>query len=79
MLRDVKLRCGCCVVENKNYVSIGNVWNEMDALPLAEERCSKYGRTAKLTLWWFFSKRRCLWLKTIEQDLIVLTNFFHFI
>ena len=47
MVRDEKLRYGCCVVGNKNYVSIGNVWNEMDALPLAEEHCSKYGRTAK--------------------------------
>ena len=30
-VRDEKLRYGCCVVGNKNYVSIGNVWNKMDA------------------------------------------------
>jgi len=34
------------VVGNKNYVTISNVWNEMDALPLAEPHCSKYGRSA---------------------------------
>jgi len=34
------------VVGNKNYVTISNVWNEMDALPLAEQHCSKYGRSA---------------------------------
>ena len=31
---------------NKNYVTISNVWNEMDALPLAEEHCAQYSRSA---------------------------------
>lgn len=34
------------IVGNKNYVSITNVWNEMDALPLAEQHCSKHGKSA---------------------------------
>jgi hypothetical protein len=42
---------GCCigqrVVGNKNYVTISNVWNEMDALPLAEQHCSAHGRSAR--------------------------------
>ncbi len=42
---------GCCfgqrVVGNKNYVTISNVWNEMDALPLAEKHCSVYERSAR--------------------------------
>jgi hypothetical protein len=41
---------GCCVgqkiVGNKNYVTVWNVYNEMDALPLAEKHCSKYERSA---------------------------------
>jgi len=41
---------GCCIGQgvngNKNYVSVSNVWNEADALPLAEEHCAKYGRSA---------------------------------
>lgn len=44
---------GCCIGQtvkgNKNYVSVWNVWNEGDALPLAEEHCSKFGRSAKYT------------------------------
>jgi len=35
------------VVGNKNYVTITNVWNEMEALPLAEKHCSKHGRSAR--------------------------------
>ena len=35
------------VVGNKNYVTISNVWNEMDALPLAEKHCSKFNRSAR--------------------------------
>ena len=58
MVRDEKLRYGCCVVENKNYVSIGNVWNEMDALPLAEEHCSKYGRTVNFNSMVVFLKEK---------------------
>jgi hypothetical protein len=34
------------VVGNEAYVSVGNVWSEMDALPLAEEHCKKYGKIA---------------------------------
>ena len=41
---------GCCVgqkvVGNKNYVTVWNVRNEMDALPLAERHCAKYKRSA---------------------------------
>lgn len=33
------------VVGNEMYVSIGNVWSEMDALPLAEAYCKKYGKS----------------------------------
>ncbi len=35
------------VVGNKNYVTISNVRNEMKALPLAEQHCSAYGRSAR--------------------------------
>ena len=42
---------GCCVgqkvVGNKNYVTVSNVYNEMDALPLAESHCAKFERSAK--------------------------------
>ena len=42
---------GCCVgqdvVGNKNYVTVSNVWNEMDALPLAEKHCGVFGRSAR--------------------------------
>lgn len=34
------------VVGNKNGVMIGNVWNEMDAFPVAERFCGQYGKTA---------------------------------
>ena len=34
------------VVGNKNYVTVSNVWNEMDALPLAEKHCAKFNRSA---------------------------------
>lgn len=41
---------GCCVgqdaVGNKNFVTINNVWNEMDALPVAEQHCAKFNRSA---------------------------------
>lgn len=41
---------GCCVgqsvVGNQNYVTVSNVWNEMDALPLAEKHCSGHGKSA---------------------------------
>ncbi len=35
------------VVGNKNYVTITNVRNEMKALPLAEQHCSKHERSAR--------------------------------
>lgn len=37
------------VVGNKNTVMISNVWNEMDAFPIAERHCQKYGRSARLS------------------------------
>lgn len=42
---------GCCIgqdiVGNEAYVTISNVYNEMDALPLAEKHCAKYGKVAR--------------------------------
>lgn len=35
------------VVGNEAYVTVSNVWNEMDALPLADAHCKKYGRIAR--------------------------------
>jgi hypothetical protein len=35
------------VVGNGVYVTISNVWNEMDALPLAERHCTEYGKSAR--------------------------------
>lgn len=35
------------VVGNEAYVTVSNVWNEMDALPLAERHCKKFGRIAR--------------------------------
>lgn len=37
------------VVGNKNGVMISNVWNEMDAFPVAERHCQKYGRSARFS------------------------------
>ncbi len=37
------------VVGNENYVTVSNVWNEMDALPLAERHCAQYSRSARFT------------------------------
>jgi hypothetical protein len=37
------------VVGNEVYVTISNVWNEMDALPLAQDHCAKYGKVARYT------------------------------
>lgn len=34
---------------NEAYVTISNVWNEMDALPLADRHCSQYGKVAKFS------------------------------
>lgn len=35
------------VVGNATYVTVSNVWNDADALPLAEKHCGQYHRTAK--------------------------------
>lgn len=35
------------VTGNAAYVTISNVWNEADALPLAETHCGKYGKIAR--------------------------------
>lgn len=35
------------VVGNKEGVMISNVWNELDAFPIAEKHCKQYGRSAK--------------------------------
>lgn len=35
------------VTGNAAYVTVGNVWNESDALPLAEKHCGKYGKIAR--------------------------------
>jgi len=37
------------VVGNEAYVTITNVWNEMDALPLAQNHCAQYGKVARYT------------------------------
>lgn len=34
-------------VGNREGVMISNVWNELDAFPVAEKHCQKYGRSAK--------------------------------
>jgi hypothetical protein len=35
------------VVGNENSVIFSNVWNEMDVLPLADQQCKKYGKSAR--------------------------------
>lgn len=35
------------VVGNDQYVTISNVWNEMDGLPLADSHCRKHGKSAR--------------------------------
>lgn len=37
------------VVGNETYVTVSNVWSEMDALPLAEKHCSQFGKAARFT------------------------------
>lgn len=37
------------VVGNEAYVTVSNVWNEMDALPLAEKHCGQFNRLARFT------------------------------
>jgi hypothetical protein len=35
------------IVGNESYVTVSNVWNEMDALPLAEKHCGQFGKSAR--------------------------------
>lgn len=35
------------VAGNEAYVTVSNVYNEIDALPLADAHCAKYGRVAR--------------------------------
>jgi hypothetical protein len=35
------------VVGNEAYVTVSNVWNDADALPLAAKHCGQYGKIAK--------------------------------
>lgn len=35
------------VVGNGAYVTVSNVWNEMDALPLADKHCGEFGKVAR--------------------------------
>lgn len=37
------------VVGNQTYVTVSNVWNEMDALPLAESHCKQFGKSARFS------------------------------
>jgi hypothetical protein len=37
------------VVGNEAYVTIHNVYNEMDGLPLAEKHCAQYGKIARFS------------------------------
>ena len=40
---------GQWVVGNEAYVTVSNVWNEMDALPLADKHCGQYRKVARFT------------------------------
>jgi hypothetical protein len=35
------------VVGNETYVTVSNVYNEMDALPLAERHCKQFSKAAR--------------------------------
>ncbi len=37
------------VIGNEAYVSVSNVWNEMDAMPLADKHCHQFGKVARFT------------------------------
>jgi hypothetical protein len=37
------------VVGSDSYVTVSNVWNEMDGLPLADKHCAQYGKSARFT------------------------------
>ena len=44
---------GCCIGQtvegNKKHVSVSNVWNAVDGLPLAQAHCQKYNANAVIT------------------------------
>lgn len=35
------------VVGNEAYVTVSNVWNDSDALPLADRHCRQFGKVAR--------------------------------
>ena len=37
------------VVGNETYVTVSNVWNEMDALPLADKHCGQFNKVARFS------------------------------
>ena len=37
------------VVGNESYVTVSNVWNEMDALPLADSHCNQFNKVARFS------------------------------
>ena len=37
------------VVGNDQYVTVSNVWNEMDVLPLAETHCKQHKKSARFS------------------------------
>lgn len=37
------------VVGNEVSVTVSNVWNEMDALPLADGHCGQFGKAARFS------------------------------
>jgi hypothetical protein len=37
------------VVGNDQYVTVSNVWNEMDGLPLADSHCKQFGKSARFS------------------------------
>lgn len=41
----------CCfgqdVAGNEMSVSVSNVWSEMEAIPLADQHCARYGKVAR--------------------------------
>lgn len=39
--------CGQSVTGTSSYVTVGNAWNDADALPNAAEWCAKFGKSAR--------------------------------
>jgi hypothetical protein len=35
------------IVGNETYVTVSNVYNELDAFPLAEKHCKQFGKAAR--------------------------------